>query len=69
MVLYPKQGKNKTNQQIMRNMKQNKIIWFDKECNNLKLEVRKLGRHKGTYPPNDCYYVNVLEKNVRKILK
>ena len=47
-------------------MKQNKKIWFNIECNNVKLEVRKLGRHKGKDPKNNLlyniYYINTGER-------
>ena len=44
------------------NTAQNKKKWFDKECNNLKREVRKLGRHKGKDPRNNLLREKYHEK-------
>ena len=43
-------------------MKPNKKRWFDKECNNLKLDVKKLGRRKGKDPKNDLLRETYHEK-------
>ena len=43
-------------------MKPNKKRWFDKECNNLKLDVRKLGRRKRKDQKNDLLRETYHEK-------
>ena len=56
-VLTQKHVKSK---QTIKNTAKNKKKWFDKECNNLKREVRKFGRHKGRNPKIICYVKNIM---------
>ena len=61
-VFNPKQPKNKQGQKNGKYRKHNKQKWFDTECNNLKLEVRKLGRYKGKDPNNSLLREKYHEK-------
>ena len=56
------QVKKDRNKQNLKNKNVNRKKWFDKECNNLKIEVRKLGRHKGKDPKNNLIREKYHEK-------